>query len=138
LHDDLNSKRYKIGKSICFLTTSPKLREHLFLELRADTKLKKHHNGLDFLGYIIRPNYILTRKRVVNNYKYRKAKYLEEYEKQKGNMKLEEIKIFLSLQASFVSHIKHANSFKLNKKVGQIDDEKYINLILGEWNDSSC
>lgn len=47
LHDELNSRTYKIGRSICFLTTSPKLRE-----------------GLDFLGYLIRPNYVLTRKKV--------------------------------------------------------------------------
>lgn len=121
---------------ILYIEIQNYLREHLSLELRADTKLKKHSNGLDFLGYIIRPNYILTRKRVVNNYKYKKAKYLDEYEKQKANMSLEEIKKFLSVQASFVGHIKHANSFKLNKKVGQFDDEKYINLILGEWSDS--
>jgi hypothetical protein len=92
------------------------------LELRADTKLKKHHNGLDFLGYIIRPNYVLTRKRVVNNYKYKKVKYLEEYEKQKGNMSLEEIKKFLSVQASFESHIKHSNSYNLNNTIGVLNE----------------
>jgi hypothetical protein len=66
--------------------------QNLKLELRADTKLKSHKDGLDFLGYIIRPNYILTRQRVVNNYKYKKAKYLQNYEQQKGKMSLEEIK----------------------------------------------
>ena len=37
-------------------------------------------------------------------------------------MKLEQIKAFLSVQASFVSHSKHANSFNLLKKVGKIDE----------------
>jgi len=37
-------------------------------------------------------------------------------------MNLEEIKHFLSVQASFVSHIKHANSFKLLNKVGKINE----------------
>jgi len=74
------------------------------------------------LGYIIRPHYTLVRKRVINNYKQKKAKYLEEYENQKGNMSLEEIKKFLSVQASFVGHIKHANSFNLLNKVGEINE----------------
>jgi len=37
-------------------------------------------------------------------------------------MTLEEIKAFLSVQASFVSHAKHANSFNLLNKVGEIDE----------------
>ena len=77
---------------------------------------------MDFLGYIIRENYVLTRKRVVNNYKYKKAKYLKNYEDKKGKMKLEEIKKFLSVQASFVSHVKHSNSYNLNKTIGVIDE----------------
>lgn len=99
------------------------LKNELGLELREDTKLKKHSEGLDFLGYIIRENYILVRKRVVNNYKYKKAKYLDKYEQQKGTMGLEEIKQFLSVQASFVGHIKHANSYNLMQKVGVIDEK---------------
>jgi hypothetical protein len=98
------------------------LKKNLSLELRADTKLKKHSQGLDFLGYIIRENYLLTRKRVVHNFKYKKAHYLQNYEKQKGKMNLEEIKKFLSVQASFVSHIKHANSYNLMNKVGVIHE----------------
>jgi hypothetical protein len=64
----------------------------------------------------------LVRKRVVHNYKHKKAKYLETYEAQKGKMSREEIKKFLPVQASFVSHIKHANSFNLQNKVGHIDE----------------
>jgi len=37
-------------------------------------------------------------------------------------MNLEEIKQFLSVQASFASHIKHANSFNLHNKVGRLDE----------------
>jgi len=40
----------------------------------------------------------------------------------KGKMSLEEIKKFLSVQASFVSHIKHSNGFNLTKKVGVLDE----------------
>jgi hypothetical protein len=56
-------------------------------------------------------SYILTHQRVVHNYRYKK-----------GKMNLEEIKKFLSLQASFVGHIKHANSYNLMNKVGKIDE----------------
>ncbi|MDO8660783.1 MAG: reverse transcriptase domain-containing protein, partial [Candidatus Woesearchaeota archaeon] len=34
LHDDLNTHRYAIGKSICFLTNSPKLREVFAADFR--------------------------------------------------------------------------------------------------------
>ncbi len=37
-------------------------------------------------------------------------------------MNLSEIKEFLSLKASFVSHIKHANSYNLVNKVGNINE----------------
>jgi retron-type reverse transcriptase len=98
------------------------LQQELKLTLREKIILRKNSDGLDFLGYIIRPKYTLVRKRVINNYRYKKAKYLQEYERQKGNMSLEEIKKFLSVQASFVGHIKHANSFNLMNKVGKIDE----------------
>ncbi|MDO8455146.1 MAG: RNA-directed DNA polymerase, partial [Sulfurimonas sp.] len=99
------------------------LKQNLGLSLREDSKLNKHAMGLDFLGYVIRENYVLTRNRVVKNYKYKKAKYLESYENQKGKMSLEEIKEFLSVQASFVGHIKHANSYNLMQKVGVINEK---------------
>ncbi|MBU1684613.1 RNA-directed DNA polymerase [Patescibacteria group bacterium] len=98
------------------------LKENLALNLREDVKLKPHSSGLDFLGYIIREDYLLTRQRVVNNYKAKKAVYLNSYEAQRGNMSLAEIKKFLSVQASFVSHIQHANSFNLMNKVGKLDE----------------
>ena len=98
------------------------LKNELCLSLREDSKLRKNVEGLDFLGYIIRPHYTLVRQRVVNNYKKKKAQYLQRYEEQKGNMSLLEIKKFLSVKASFVSHIKHANSYNLNQKIGAIDE----------------
>lgn len=48
------------------------LDRELLLSLRDDVKLKRSSEGLDFLGYIIRPYYVLTRQRVVNNYKRKK------------------------------------------------------------------
>ena len=56
------------------------LKNELSLELRADTKLAENKDGVDFLGYVIRPNYILVRQRVVNNFKCNKARFYEYYE----------------------------------------------------------
>lgn len=118
--DELLEKKQKIEY---FLNTKLKLK------LREDYSLEHISNGANFLGYIIRKNYILTRKRVVNNYKYKKALFLSAYEKSKGEMSLEEIKKFLCVQASFKGHIKHSNAYKLNKQIGEINDEKYINMF---------
>jgi len=117
LFDNSKERLQKLYKEIQMY-----LKKNLDLELRADTKLQKHSQGLDFLGYIIRENYVLSRKRVVNNYKQKKAKYLQNYEEKKGKMSLEEIKIVLSLQASFVSHIGHANSYNLLNKIGVLNE----------------
>lgn len=98
------------------------LKEHLKLSLRERYILRGNKEGLDFLGYIIRPDYVLVRKRVVNNYKHKKARYLTEYEGQRGKMSLAQIKAFLSVQASFVGHIKHANSYNLNQHIGALHE----------------
>ncbi len=140
------------------------LQVKLKLTLRDDYRLRAVRDGLDFLGYIVRPHYMLVRKRVVNNYKYKKARFLDRYEMYlmnnspefmrvasggcKGRLRpcrldsalpdkacqnqamLEDIKQFLSVQASFLGHIKHANSHNLKQKVGIIDDEKYIRTFM--------
>ena len=95
---------------------------YLSLSLREDSKIRRNSEGMDFLGYIIRPDYTLVRQRVVSNYKRKKALYLQNYEAQKGKMSLAQIREFLSVQASFVSHIKHADSFNLFNKVGRLDE----------------
>lgn len=109
------------------------LKEHLALKLREDFKLKRTSQGLDFLGYIIRPDYLLVRNRVVKNYKQKKAQFLDAYEASKGKMDLAEIKRFLAVQASFAGHTRHANSYNLMKNIGAIDEEKYISLIGSGW-----
>ena len=73
LHD---SKEYLEHCKVCI---EEYLEKNLQLRLREDSRLRKSTQGLDFLGYIIRPNYVLVRKRVVHNYKHKKAKYLETY-----------------------------------------------------------
>jgi hypothetical protein len=94
-----------------------------FIALRDRYFLKSNDEGIDFLGYVIRPHYTLVRKRVVNNFKFKKANFLERYEYMRGAMGLLEIKQFLSVKASFAGHASHANSYKLINKVGVIDEK---------------
>ena len=68
-------------------------------------KLLPISNGIDFLGYIIRPGYILVRRRVINNLKA-KIKELKNYpEKLKNSI------------ASYLGHFKWANSYKLIQNI---------------------
>ena len=47
------------------------LRHQLRLELNERTKLRPVSDGIDFLGYIVRPDYLLVRRRVVGNLRER-------------------------------------------------------------------
>ena len=58
-------------------------------------------NGIDYLGYIVRPFYILVRRRVINNLK---QKILN------GTLNKQSY-------VSYMGHFKHANSFKLKKRI---------------------
>ena len=91
------------------------------LELRLNAKrqsLQPVSNGIDFLGYIVRRNYILARKRVVNNLKSK----LDVYESQlvKNNPPYQKLsydypileKLGATL-ASYFGHFKWANSSRL-------------------------
>jgi hypothetical protein len=51
------------------------LREQLALELNPKQRLAPVSNGIDFLGYIVRRDYLLVRRRVVNNLKAKLRAY---------------------------------------------------------------
>ena len=66
-------------------------------------KLAMVSGGIDFLGYIVRQNYKLVRRRVVNNFR-RKIK-----NGRQGN--------FDNVAASYKGHFKHANAYRLQKSL---------------------
>jgi RNA-directed DNA polymerase len=86
------------------------LKINLELDIKDNFRVRRVESGIDFLGYIIRPKYILVRKRVVNNFKYKLAKFVDS---EQSDL---EIKKFREFRASYVGHFKHANSYKLRKK----------------------
>jgi hypothetical protein len=104
--DELNS----LKKEIVFY-----LRDRLKLELREQFYLRLVKEGIDFLGYVTRPNYTLVRQRVVNNFKYKKAKFLDSCFVD-GTCSFEDAKEFKTINASFYGHIKYADSSKLMEK----------------------
>lgn len=72
--------------------------------------------GADFLGYIVRHDYILARRRVINNLRAK----IKQFEASKE-------KDFFALQttvASYMGHFKWANAYRLIKTVNQ-SKEKY-------------
>ena len=49
----------------------------LRLKLKEESQARRVSDGADFLGYIVRPGYILARRRVVNNFKYKLAHFID-------------------------------------------------------------
>jgi len=80
----------------------------LFLKDKLDLALNTHKttiqpisNGIDYLGYIVRPFYILIRRRVINNLK---KKILN------GTLNKQSY-------VSYLGHFKHANAYKLKQHI---------------------
>jgi len=101
LHTDSEQLNRWRGEISAFLAQRLNLRLH-----PTRHKLLSVSNGVDFLGYIVRPGYILVRKRVVNNLKS-KLKELRNYpDKLRDSI------------ASYLGHFKHANSYRLVNSLG--------------------
>jgi len=73
-------------------------------------KLQPISNGIDFLGYIVRRNYILVRRRVINNMKT-KLRYFQK------SSRVAMLKDLQSSIQSYLGHLKWANSYNLIKKL---------------------
>ncbi len=81
-----------------FLTTRLNLQLHPRRQ-----KLQPVSNGIDFLGYIIRPGYILVRRRVINNLKVKIKELRNMPEKLRDSV------------ASYLGHFRWANSYRLTQ-----------------------
>ena len=84
------------------------LRGRLDLELNeTKTIIRPVSDGIDFLGYIVRPFYILVRRRVVNSIKARIRS---------GTLTQE-------AYMSYMGHLKHANAHRLRQRLGAMERE---------------
>lgn len=90
------------------------LRDRLHLELKAETKLQRLHDGIDFLGYIVRPTHTLVRPRVVAHMREALTHWAASHVR--GNTiratpaSLQRVQ---AIAASYAGHLRHANSTRL-------------------------
>lgn len=115
------------------------LRDKLRLTLKPEHSLKRVSEGADFLGYIVRPDYVLARNRVTGNLKQK----LEFYEKelvstgvvaQKLLFHEETVSSLRSTLSSYLGHLKHANTRNLVealwKRYGYL---QYLFTLFGKY-----
>ncbi|MFA5751189.1 MAG: reverse transcriptase/maturase family protein [Candidatus Paceibacterota bacterium] len=87
------------------------LNEKLELKLCVDkTKLRRVENGIDFLGYFVKPTHILVRRKVVKRFK---RKLFLAKSSQDGFCNIFDIPMI----QSYLGHFGFANSFNLVKKL---------------------
>ncbi len=98
------------------------LAQQLQLKLKAGEKLQRVQQGLNFLGYIIRPHYCLVRRRVVGNLKQRLLYFYQTLFDQTAqgiwlHHKKEQLSQLNATMASYLGHFSHANSRALVRKI---------------------
>ena len=107
------------------------LQENLDLELNAEKdKLNSVYQGINFVGYVIKPDYTLARNRVVKNLKTKLHYFNQGLLLTSNNQKQEvlpltqppgeeEIEQMLAVANSYYGHFKYANTYKLRKNIYQ-------------------
>ena len=99
-------------------------------------KLQPVSNGIDFLGYIVRHNYILVRRRVINNCKAR-LRYFEGLIA-RNNSRINK-QVFGRLRDSihsYLGHFKWANCYRLMQDVKQENHKRRIAVACFQGNAS--
>ncbi|MFZ2202177.1 MAG: RNA-directed DNA polymerase [Microgenomates group bacterium] len=101
------------------------LKETLKLELHPNKdKYGSVYQGIDFVGYVVKPNYVLSRKRVVSNLKtklhyFNQGLFLVSDNQRQKALPLsrqptkEEIKQMTAMVNSYYGHFRWANSYRL-------------------------
>jgi RNA-directed DNA polymerase len=85
------------------------LHAQLRLELKAEQKLRPLADGIDFLGYVIRPTHRVVRRRVVAHCRAK----LAEFERH-GRAAADQVR---SVWASYEGHFRHAASYRLRHRI---------------------
>lgn len=96
------------------------LQQRLRLALRDEGKLAPISNGMDFLGYIVRPHYRLVRRRVVTHMQHRLQAYskmIVQHNGQTYNFTPDTVNAVQATLASYYGHFRHAKSAKLRQAI---------------------
>jgi len=107
----------------CYSNIQSHLKTNLRLVLNErSTKIQPISNGINFLGYIVKPEYMLCRNRVINNLKeklsiFEKLLVSKENEILRINNDDSAVSSLFSTMNSYLGHFKHANSNRLIDKL---------------------
>ena len=105
------------------------LEQKLTLKLHpAKDKYGSVYQGIDFVGYLVKPNYVLARKRVVKNLKTKlyyinKSKLLIANNQKQDSLPLskpltiKELHTITAMINSYYGHFLHASCFRLRKNL---------------------
>ena len=94
------------------------LRDHLRLELKAEKRLARLGDGIDFLGYIVRPTHTLVRRRVVSHATEALASW-ETLHVRRGRIRAtpNQRRQVRAVLASYAGHFRHANTYRLQRRL---------------------
>jgi RNA-directed DNA polymerase len=76
-------------------------------------KLERVSSGIDFLGYIVRSNYVLVRRRVLNNFRTK----LCQFRRSGAVRRKADFDKLASTTASYLGHFKWANTYQLKQEL---------------------
>jgi len=96
------------------------LKDNLELELNYKKEILQNTNkGIDWLGYIVKPHYILSRRRVVKSLNNKIFLYNESLSKIPTGKEpsLESVQDILAGINSYFGHFKHADTFRLRRHI---------------------
>jgi len=115
--DQLKIWRNEIDK---FLQEKLKLRLHPQKQI-----LQTVDKGIDFVGYLVKPDYVLMRRRIVKNLKAK----LWQFNQNLGEITEQETKQILSAVNSYYGQFRHAKTFGLRQKLWQKNFAKLQNFL---------
>ncbi|MDP2141332.1 MAG: RNA-directed DNA polymerase [Gammaproteobacteria bacterium] len=94
------------------------LARELQLKLKPDIRLRPLKDGIDFLGYIVRPTHTLVRRRVVVHARSTLAAWEQQHVHASHIQATpQELRAIQSTAASYVGHMKHADSTRLQRGI---------------------
>jgi RNA-directed DNA polymerase len=92
------------------------LASRLHLSLKADVRLRPLTDGIDFLGYVIRPTHTLVRRRVVSHAREALAAWGRRHvDGQTIHATPEALRVAGAVWGSYRGHLQHADSWRLER-----------------------
>lgn len=94
------------------------LAERLRLRLKPETRLARLRDGIDFLGYVVRPTHTLVRRRVVAHAVEALAAWEAQHvERGRAHPTADALAQIRATLASYRGHFQHANSHRLQQQL---------------------